>query len=91
MNVETRGRERWRPEVFPRTKRPAQLLARTPPAGEPTLTSSAFPAQLPKPQMNFFVRCGEVKLRLLLQVIVLIMLNNFFQNVSLGLTGDLSW
>lgn len=33
--------------------------------------------------MNFFVGCGEVRLCLLLYVIVLIMLNNFFQNASL--------
>lgn len=41
--------------------------------------------------MNFFVGCGEVKLCLLLYVIVLTMLNNFFQNASLWFREDLSW
>lgn len=53
----------------------------------------ALPFQLEflKLQMNFFVGCGEVKLCLLLYIIVLIMLNNFFQTASLWFTEALSW
>lgn len=58
----------------------------TPPLG-------VLPLQLEflKLQRNLFVRYGEVKLCLLLYIIVLIMLNNFFQTASLCFTEDLSW
>lgn len=58
------------------------------PPGEPTLP---FQLELLKLQMSFFVGCGEVKLCLLLYVIILIMLNNFFQNASLWFREDFSW
>ena len=53
----------------------------------------ALPFQLEflKLQMNLFVGYGEVKLCLLLYIIVLIMLNNFFQTASLCFTEDISW
>lgn len=55
----------------------------SPPRG-PAVMSLPFQLELLKLQMNFFVGCGEVKLCLLLYIIILIMLNNFFQKAFLS-------
>lgn len=66
-------------------------LGPLPPLKNPPWWALPFQREFPELQMNFFVGCGEVRLCLLLYVIVLIMLNNFFQNASLWFIEDFSW